>query len=809
MIGRAEMLVLVVALGATASCISDPTVPCGALSCPAAEVCTPGGCAPEAAVEACAGKPDTAPCTDAAIATGVCRGGACFAVICGDGRVDPGEACDDGNTVSGDGCSADCKSNETCGNGIVDPITGEQCDSGRPGLSGTGCSSRCQTEFASWSDITPAPIAGRAMIALAFDAARGEVVTFGGFSETQNLGDTWVWDGFEWSPRLPARSPSARYGYALAYDSVREQVVLFGGYSATGGALGDTWVWDGTTWAERQPAHSPSPRGGTALAFDPIRARLVLFGNASSIPAAGETWEWDGVDWTERTPATSPPNPTDTIAMVWDATNLQVMLFDAPDTWEWDGNVWTNLAPADHPEEQGAFAMAPAVGNAVILFGGYSGDTLETDTWQWNGTDWALLAPPSGDPPARDYGGMAFDSLHQATVLFGGYTFTSTTESTPSDTWTWSGSDWAVTASALLLSPPERAYHAMTYDARRGRAVLFGGWDSNASTPYADDTWVDDANGWSRASVGGQQPPRRSDHALAYDSARDRVVLFGGYVPGTGSVGDTWELDGTTWVQASPMTVPSAREDHQLIYDARLGVTVLFGGLGPSSSFADTWEWDGTSWTDVTPATGSPPARYAFGMAYDSSRDRVVVFGGVDVSSSFLADTWEWDGTSWTELSPATSPPPSVFCSMTYDPVQRRVVLLGAQSNWLWDGTQWTEQELQSTAPQFDAAPPMVFDPIRHSLVMFGGYSLIFGPTSATWAGEVRAPGTSVERCLLANEDADGDGLAGCADPDCWGRCDPLCPPGDTCPAVRPHCGDGTCDPVEDALICPADCPAL
>src|SRR5207244_11859901 len=46
---------------------------------------------------------------------------------CGNGVVDPGEQCDDGNTVSGDGCSASCRL-EACGNGILDP--GEQCDDG-------------------------------------------------------------------------------------------------------------------------------------------------------------------------------------------------------------------------------------------------------------------------------------------------------------------------------------------------------------------------------------------------------------------------------------------------------------------------------------------------------------------------------------------------------------------------------------------------------------------------------------------------------------------------------------------------------
>src|SRR5262249_41610059 len=46
---------------------------------------------------------------------------------CGDGILQEGEECDDGNTVSGDGCSATCK-HEVCGNHVLDP--GEQCDDG-------------------------------------------------------------------------------------------------------------------------------------------------------------------------------------------------------------------------------------------------------------------------------------------------------------------------------------------------------------------------------------------------------------------------------------------------------------------------------------------------------------------------------------------------------------------------------------------------------------------------------------------------------------------------------------------------------
>src|SRR5690606_4946208 len=67
--------------------------------------------------------------------------------LCGDMLVDTeaGEVCDDGNTVGGDGCSADCRSNEECGNGIRDLATGEACDDGNT-LDGDGCPGDCALE---------------------------------------------------------------------------------------------------------------------------------------------------------------------------------------------------------------------------------------------------------------------------------------------------------------------------------------------------------------------------------------------------------------------------------------------------------------------------------------------------------------------------------------------------------------------------------------------------------------------------------------------------------------------------------------
>ncbi len=67
--------------------------------------------------------------------------------MCGDGILADNEQCDDGNTVDGDACSANCSIEENqspvCGNEILE--AGEACDDGDV-ESGDGCSATCTLE---------------------------------------------------------------------------------------------------------------------------------------------------------------------------------------------------------------------------------------------------------------------------------------------------------------------------------------------------------------------------------------------------------------------------------------------------------------------------------------------------------------------------------------------------------------------------------------------------------------------------------------------------------------------------------------
>ncbi len=115
---------------AVSGCLESRTTRCGELYCPEGTTCASelGRCVPPAQISACRGLDGGSSCEVAESTSSQCVAGVCLPVVCGDGIVMRGEACDDGNTSSCDGCSADCRSTERCGNGLVE--CAEQCDDG-------------------------------------------------------------------------------------------------------------------------------------------------------------------------------------------------------------------------------------------------------------------------------------------------------------------------------------------------------------------------------------------------------------------------------------------------------------------------------------------------------------------------------------------------------------------------------------------------------------------------------------------------------------------------------------------------------
>lgn len=295
------------------------------------------------------------------------------------------------------------------------------------------------------------------------------------------------------------------------------------------------------------------------------------------------------------------------------------------------GGVQWQQKPVAAPSPRGEFGFAfDRNRNVSVLFGGSADLTftaVNRETWEWDGSAWSLRATTG--PSARCDNAMAYDSVRDRVVSFGGYN-----GAFFGDTWEYDGTSWT---SPGVFGPGNRADSFMAFDSARGVMVLFGGL--RPSGTILKDTW-EYGGAWAQRDTTG--PSRRWIQRMAYDSDRGVTVMFGGATAG-GVLGDTWEWDGTTWTQI-PIAGPSARYGHAMAYDSQRGVVVLFGGQNGFSFgdtvLGDTWEYDDTSMTWTQLPIAGPSPRSFVKMVYDAARERVVLFGGYD-GAQMVGDTWE------------------------------------------------------------------------------------------------------------------------------------------------------------------------
>ena len=290
-----------------------------------------------------------------------------------------------------------------------------------------------------------------------------------------------------WILASPSAHPSARTSHAMVFDDARQQVVLFGG-SASGALQNDTWLWDGSAWHQAFPSSNPSPRALFGMAYDAVNQQVVLFGGFSSGGTfLRDTWMWDGSNWTQKFPANRPALAHE---MSFDSERRQIMLLEASSasrTWVWDGNNWTLRTPTSSPPTQGNAAITyDAARQKVVEFSGFFGiGNASGDTWTWDGADWTHLFPHFQPPLWRGGHELVFFAARNQVVLFGGATQAPFPSNLLGDTWIWDGSNWWQTHPST--SPSPRQAFAMAYDSTRKQIVLFGGSDAGGAR---DDTWI-------------------------------------------------------------------------------------------------------------------------------------------------------------------------------------------------------------------------------------------------------------------------------------------------------------------------------
>ena len=232
---------------------------------------------------------------------------------------------------------------------------------------------------------------------------------------------------------------------------------------------------------------------------------------------------------------------------------------------------------------------------------------------------------------------------------------------------------------------------------------------------------------WQKAST-TVSPSGRYLHGLAYDAQRHVAVLFGGDNTGSARLSDTWEFDGTNWQQVIPSQSPPGRAniDQTLVYDSDRQKVILFGGLGSSGYLNDTWEFNGTTWSQVSAGT-PPPERDAHAMVFDSHHGVTILFGGYGSTGVPLNDTWQYNGT-WQQVSTAQAPPSRLHHSMAYDAQRQVTVLFGGLNSanakladtWEYDGYTWHQvTPTESPPPRHNHS--MTYDSARGVTVLFGG----------------------------------------------------------------------------------------
>lgn len=308
--------------------------------------------------------------------------------------------------------------------------------------------------------------------------------------------------------------PPGRGDGVMAFDPASGQLILFGGIGMYG-TLGDTWSWNGHNWSLLHPLHSPPAQSKTLMGYDPQSRRLILIGGEVMVPLTdpcrrpagapvtcqpasvyrgvgltNDTWTWDGTDWTDLALPPMPanaqvrlPSPGQDQVVTDSATgSLLLVDEDRPALWRWSPAGWQTIHSAHVPPSGDMVAAADPVTGGVLAVDEPRSviqrmPELPTQTWKWNGHDWVELHPAA--QPGAPYFMAQLDA--SVTVLSG------------SAQWLWKHGDWQRQSSKVPMIGDGAQ---VATDTLTGQLVALGGWPSptlpasSAMTIETGVTWT-------------------------------------------------------------------------------------------------------------------------------------------------------------------------------------------------------------------------------------------------------------------------------------------------------------------------------
>ena len=338
-------------------------------------------------------------------------------------------------------------------------------------------------------------------------------------------------------------------------------------------------VSSGALWCQTWSSKGPLPRSEHSAVLDPVTNRMIVFGGGlGQVPATdtNDVWRLNG--------ATAAGSP------MWIAVKP------------------TGTAPA--PRE-GHTAVYAGTNNIMIVFGGGLGSTSPrvNDVWileNANGSTgnpaWVQLSPSGGPPAARVAHSAVYDSQTDTMIVYGGDDCFSTSFG---DVWVLShasGTGGAPAWAQLLpsgTSPAPRNGHVATYDSSTNTMTIFGGHDTATNTDF-NEVWVlSNANGtggtpaWTQLTPSGPTPAPRQAASGVYNSASNRMTIFGGETSTGSQFNDVWILSSANgsggspqWTELAPLgkKPPAPRSGHTAVFNSASDVMTVFGGTDPAAA---------------------------------------------------------------------------------------------------------------------------------------------------------------------------------------------------------------------------------
>jgi hypothetical protein len=241
----------------------------------------------------------------------------------------------------------------------------------------------------------------------------------------------------------------------------------------------------------------------------------------------------------------------------------------------------------------GHSAVLDSTTNTTVIFGGRVGNTNASpylnanDVWRLNSNlTWTVLSPTGAPPTGRFDHSAVYDAANNRMIIFGGAE--GNASPCANDVWVLANANGKTGTPAWVqlapsgTAPSPRGSIGAGYDPNTNSMIVYGGHNCFAVLP--GEVWVlSNANGlgetpaWTQLTPAGGGPGGREiNGGVAYDSANNRLIVFGG-ASTSGDNNDVWVLTnangqgGTpTWVQLAPSgTLPAARDSNSTVYDPK------------------------------------------------------------------------------------------------------------------------------------------------------------------------------------------------------------------------------------------------